>query len=225
MSNKPTFEESLPVIIEQIEKRRKKWNVHVSWIDYDDIRQLLLLHIFKKWSQFDPDKGELSHWVSSICSAQIKNHWRNLLGNTVPPCEYCPANEGGDKCKIFETKDASRCGILAKWENTKKEKYNLKLAANIEDFSNTLQYKQEHTRSNYGEILDKITIIIKDKLTKKQYKVYEMLYIKNMDDEAIGQELGYRQAYGRKTGYASIRHYKRLIIEVIKQIIKEHDIL
>lgn len=226
MSLKPSFEDSLPCIIEQIEKRRKKWNVHISWIDFDDIKQLLLIHIFEKWYQFDPEKGELSHWVSSICSAQIKNHWRNLLGNTVPPCEYCPANEGGDKCKVFQTKDPEKCGILAKWENSKKEKYNLKLAANIDDFSNTLSYDHDHANHDYEAAHLKINILIKDKLTKKQYKIYEMLYVQNMNEDDIGKELGYKkQNSKRNTGYASLRIYKKIIIEKIKEVIRENDII
>jgi hypothetical protein len=223
--SKPTFEESLPCIIEQVEKRRKKWNVHVSWIDFDDIRQLLLIHIFKKWSQFDPERGELSHWVSSICSAQIKNHWRNLLGNTVPPCECCPANEGGDKCKIFQLKDPSKCAILKKWEDTKREKYNLKLAANIEDFSNILYYRSDGHNKNYEEAFQKITILIKNKLTKKQYMIYEMLYIKNIDEEEVGRKLGYKTEEGRKTGYSSLLAHKKKIMEVIKRIIRDNDII
>lgn len=223
MKKNKSFEQSLPVIIEQIEKRRKRWTVRIPYVDFDDIKQLLLIHIFKKWNQFDPDKGELSHWVSKICSAQIKNHWRNFLGNTVPPCDYCPANEGGDKCRIFGTQDPTQCGILAKWAKTKTEKYNLRLAANIDEHEHTL-YK-DGNEINYEQALTTITNLIRKELTKRQFLIYQMLYLENKTESEVGKELGYKSSHGRSAGYASILAYKKIIIQKIKNIIREHDIV
>lgn len=221
--NKPSFEESIPIIEEQIEKRRNKWNIKINYIDFDDVKQLLFLHIYKKWYQFDPSRGELSHWISAICSAQIKNHWRNFLGSALPPCNGCAADEGGDKCRIYQLKDSSKCQLLAKWEKTKKEKYNLSLATNIEGQENILIYDSGQIH-DYESAQKKISDLLKIKLTKKQYKVYKLLYIDHLTDDEARKALGYDDK-NKKPGYSIIFNYKKVIIQRAREILKEHDII
>ena len=70
---RPTFEECYSIIDEEIKKRRSKWSLtSLSWMDYDDVSQIIRTHIFKKWHLFDHEKP-LGPWLNRIITNQIKN--------------------------------------------------------------------------------------------------------------------------------------------------------
>ena len=48
------FEECIEKIDHEITKRKNKWNLTaISWMDFDDVSQILRIHIFKKWHLYD----------------------------------------------------------------------------------------------------------------------------------------------------------------------------
>ena len=58
------FEENISIIDEEINKRRNKWTLSsIAWIDFEDISQILKIHIFKKWHLFDQEKPLLP-WLN-----------------------------------------------------------------------------------------------------------------------------------------------------------------
>ena len=72
----PSFEESISIIDNEISKRRNKWNLSsLTWIDFDDVSQIIRIHIYKKWHLYNP-KQPLAPWVNRIISNQIKNSFR-----------------------------------------------------------------------------------------------------------------------------------------------------
>ena len=69
---KPKFEDVIEKIDTEILKRRGKWNLTIlSWMDFDDVSQILRIHIYKKWHLYDPEKP-LAPWLNRIISNQIK---------------------------------------------------------------------------------------------------------------------------------------------------------
>ena len=44
------FEDCIEKIDLEINKRRSRWNLTaLSWMDFDDVSQIIRIHIFKKW--------------------------------------------------------------------------------------------------------------------------------------------------------------------------------
>ena len=76
---KPTFEESFDLINQEIRKRTNKWSLSsLNWMDFDDVSQIIRLHIYEKWHLYDASKP-LGPWLNRIISNQIKNLIRNHL--------------------------------------------------------------------------------------------------------------------------------------------------
>ncbi len=67
---------------------------------------------------------------------------------------------------------------------------------------------------------------MKKTLTEKQYHIYEMLYIKDLDIAEAAEKLGYKSnEKGRKAGYKQIKNFEKLFKDTAKKIISEHDIV
>jgi hypothetical protein len=65
----PTFEESIDVINVEINKRKNKWSLTVlSWLDFDDVAQIIRLHIYRKWEQYNIEKP--------LCPMVEPNHFQ-----------------------------------------------------------------------------------------------------------------------------------------------------
>ena len=98
---KPKFEDFIDQIDAEIRKRKSKWSLTaLSWMDFDDVSQILRIHIFKKWHLYDTKKP-LNPWINRIISNQIKNLIRNNYGNYCRPCLKCAAAEAGNLCYIY----------------------------------------------------------------------------------------------------------------------------
>ena len=51
------FEDCIQVVDTEINKRRSKWNLTaLAWMDFDDVSQILRIHIYKKWHLYDQAK-------------------------------------------------------------------------------------------------------------------------------------------------------------------------
>ena len=80
------FEEHYDEILHEINKRRAKWTMKgVVSLDFDDVSQILLRHLYIKIDQYNPDKGPLVKWINMIISNQIKNILRNIYYNHSRP--------------------------------------------------------------------------------------------------------------------------------------------
>src|SRR3954463_12198071 len=127
----PQFEDCIEQINQEINKRKNKWNLTVlAWLDYEDVSQILRIHIYKKWHLYDPARP-LGPWINRVISSQIKNLIRNNYGNYCRPCLRCAAAEGEDGCRIY-AKQCNTCPMYAKWENSKKNAHDTKLPVSLE---------------------------------------------------------------------------------------------
>ena len=52
------FEDCIEQIDSEIRKRKSRWNLTaLSWMDFDDVSQIIRIHIFKKWHLYDQSKS------------------------------------------------------------------------------------------------------------------------------------------------------------------------
>lgn len=234
MAKKPkvTYEESYCIIEEELNKRRGKWFLtSLAWIDFDDVKQIISAHIYKKWDQWD-QKRPLRPWLNRIISNQLKNILRNYYSNYAKPCLNCPFNQSGiteeneaGLCGFTESKmQCNECPLYAKWEKTKKSAYDIKMAVTIENHAHEIKssssttFEMEEAQKRLHEEMRKI-------LSEKNFQIYTMLFVKNMTDEQVAAKLGYKTTEtGRKAGYKQIKNLKKQFKAKAEKILKTKDI-
>jgi len=214
--NKPSFESSIDLINVEINKRRGKWNLSsLSWIDFDDVAQIIRIHIFKKWHLYNYKKP-LAPWVNRIISNQMKNLIRNNYLNFIKPCAQCPEAENEDGCKKFG-KQCSACPLYKDWEKNKKHAYNLNMPVSFDSLENSpaISYTDNIDVDKFKSDLD---IKMRRMLRPLEWKLYEMLYIKKMSEKQAARKMGYRSSEkNRNPGYKQIKNMQKSIIAKIKE--------
>lgn len=223
MAKKPSFESLIDVINSEIIKRKNKWNLTaINWMDFNDVSQILRIHIYKKWHLYD-HKKPLAPWVNRIISNQIKNLIRNNYSNFTRPCLKCAAAEGEDGCTIYNLQ-CNRCPLYANWEKSKKNAHDTKLTLSIENHSQEINdlpmdnFNLEKTASNIHFKMQKV-------LKPIEWKVYQYLYIDGKDEEQTAKLMGYRTSEkNRIAGYKQIKNIKKIIIFKVKKHLYNGDI-
>lgn len=230
------FEDKFKDICLEIKKRRGRWFLDsLAWFDFEDVEQIIRAHIYRKWDQWDQSR-DLGPWINKIITNQMKNILRNNYSNFVRPCLNCPFNHS--KSKDSEgIKPGSFCGftasgyqdgscpLYAKWEKTKKSAYDIKMAVAIENHS--LEVGAMHEGFvDIDSAAKKLHAAMRKILPQKQYMVYEMLYIKHMEEVEVAKVMGYKTSEkGRKAGYKQIKNLKKIFKEKATQALEEGDIM
>ena len=222
-NEKLEFENFIDEINAEIAKRRNKWNLTaLTWMDFDDVSQILRIHIYKKWHLYNPEKP-LSPWLNRIISNQIKNLIRNNYGNYSRPCLKCDAAEGEEFCKIYE-KQCNDCPLFANWEKTKKNAHDIKIPVPLENHEQevfNLQGQEGNLQGNIEKIHEKM----KNNLKPLEWKVYKLLYIDNLTEEQAAKKMGYKTSEkNRSPGYKQIKNLQKNIILKAKKFIKRGDV-
>ena len=220
---KPKFEDFIEQIDLEIRKRKSKWNLTaLSWMDFDDVSQILRIHIFKKWHLYDTRKP-LNPWINRIISNQIKNLIRNNYGNYCRPCLKCAAAEAGDLCYIYG-KQSETCPLYANWVKTKKQAYDAKLPVSINDHSHELN-ATEYCDLDVMALLEKLNKKMESTLKPAEWKIYKALYIDDMSEEEAATLMGYKtNEKNRVPGYKQIKNVKKSIIKKVKKMLEEGEI-
>jgi len=220
------FEEKLPIIEIEIRKRRNKWQLNVlKWMSFEDVEQIIKLHIFKKWNMWDQKKA-LEPWLSRVIANQIRNLIRNNYTNYVKPCMSCPYNLGDDFCalNISGTQDSS-CEKYAVWSKSKRYGYNIKLPLELENHSREVEEMPLH-QLDFSQSISLLNQEMKKVLSENYFRAYEMLFFEKMSDEDVAKFLGYRSSEkNRKIGYKQIKNLKKLFRDKAIEILKNKDIL
>ncbi len=209
------FEDKLREIETALEKKRSKWDLDaVPSVDYDDIKQIIMTHIYKKWHLWDQTKP-IEPWLSRVVSNQFKNLLRNHYGNYVNPCP--------DQHK--EDHDPLTCPICIKWNNSKKSAYDIKLAVTMENHMHEISERKD----NFLDIelaTRKLESEMKVILNKRHFVAFRMLFVQNKSDEDVAKYLGFKTSERKRSaGYKQIKNLKKIFQEKAKQIMKERDIL
>lgn len=221
--NPLNFEDYLPQIITEINKRRSKWSLTaLAWMDFDDVAQIIRFHIFQKWDLYDPTRP-LAPWLNTVISAQINNIIRNNYGNYCRPCLKCDAAESPDLCRIY-TKQCNKCPLYAIWEKTKKRAYDVKLPVSLEYHSQEVS-NQMYDHFDLDAAAKNLHLKMEQILKPTEWKVYKMLYIQYLTDDQVASKMGYKTSEkNRSPGYKRIKNIKKLIITKVKKILQSGDV-
>jgi len=222
-SPKATFESKISEINQEISKRKHKWSLTtLAWMDFNDVAQILRIHIYKKWNMYD-QKQPLAPWINRIVSNQIKNLIRNNYGNYSRPCLKCAAAENEDGCNIYGTQ-CNKCPLFAKWEKSKKSAHDIKLPVALEN----------HTQEVHNIIEDEIDIEkaaqnihlkMRQVLKPIEWKFYELYYIQHKSEEDSAKFMGYKTSEkNRKIGYKQVKNLKKAIMIKVKKYLYNGDI-
>ena len=229
--DKPSFEESIPIIDVELAKRKSKWRLNaIAWMDYEDVCQKIRLHIFNKWGQWDPKKGLLLPWVNRIITNQMRNLVRNNYSSFSRPCLQCVHNQGNNLCELYDTQ-CSSCPLYAKWEKGKKNAHDVKMPISINenflknegDFENRpLDIKDNYSFVDYEGDIKKINVKMKERLSLVEWKIYNFLFIEYKSDVETAKLMGYKTSEkNRSPGYKQIKKIKNKIYIIAKEIASE----
>lgn len=234
LKNKKNFEEMYVIIDELIKKRQAKWNLKaLAWLDFEDIEQIIKIHIYAKWHLWD-QRRPIGPWINRIVTNQLRNIIRNNYTSYVKPCVSCPFNydngnhEGSHEgfCGFTKSKvQCAECPLYAKWEKTKKNAYDLKIPVSLEN------HKNYHTNFEYIESVDfqkgeqRLHDLMKQNLNDKQFFIYKMFFIDCLSEDEIAQVLKFKTSEkGRKAGYKQIKNLKKLFYLKAKELISKTDL-
>jgi len=205
-----TFEEAIPIIDEQLKRQQKKWKLKATpWMDYDDVSQLIRLHIYKKWDKYDQSQP-LAPWVSRVISHQIWNMLRNHYGNVVSPCSGCASKLQNNGCEIYG-EVGLQCPMYKNWFYNKKAKYDIKLPVPLETHQGEVYDMFEEGMIDSFNI-EKFHERMRQSLKLREWEIYELLYLsKGGCEKSLGVQ------------YRQIQSLKKKFYAIAKEIINEQN--
>jgi RNA polymerase sigma factor (sigma-70 family) len=224
-----SFEDKLDEINELLVRNRVKWQLDaLSWMDYDDVCQIIRTHIYTKWSLWDQSRA-FKPWCSSVISNQIFNLVRNNYANFAKPCLKCEFNTGAESCSRTKSlKQDSSCKLYLKWEKSKKNAYDIKIPVSIND-SEIINTLKEVSCFNYEEKIEEIHSKILSQLSNTRHReIYRMLYIEGLEEETVAKKMNFKKdttSERKSNRYKQITNLKKKFYELAKQVIIENDIL
>jgi RNA polymerase sigma factor (sigma-70 family) len=221
-----SFEDKLEQIEAALERKRSKWDLDaVAYVDYDDIKQIIMSHIYKKWHLWDQSKP-IEPWLSRVVSNQFKNLLRNHYGNYARPCLRCSHNTGGDGCDRNRSGiQENSCADYKEWEQKKKAAYDIKLAVTIENHTHEVCERKD-TFLDLEKATSRLQTEMIKTLNRRQFVAFKMLFIENKTEEEVAKYLGFKTSEKRRSaGYKQIKNLKKIFQEKAKEIIKEKDII
>jgi len=224
--DKKRFEDYIEVIETAIRKQRSRWRLDcIAWFDFEDVEQVIKLHIYNKWDMWD-QKRPLEPWINIIVTNQIRNLVRNHYGNYIKPCSNCEFNMGDEACSYTPSKSQnSECSKYAKWAKTKKAAFDLKIAVPSENHLHEMSYDPE-SEMCFNSCIEKLNHYMKICLSEVHYSAYEMLYFKDATEEDVAKMMGYKtNEKKRKAGYRQVKNLKKMFQEKASEIIQENDII
>ncbi len=217
------FEDCIDVIDQEISKRRNKWTLtSIAWMDFDDISQILKIHIYKKWHLYDNSKP-LAPWLNRIISNQLKNLIRNNYSNYCKPCLKCAAAEPDSACSIYGSQD-DRCPLYKSWVQKKKSAYDVKMALPLEKHKEQIN-EVEISPADIELGIFKLNKKLKEILKPNEWIVYEGFYVLNKSEKEIAEQLNFKTTEKNRTpGYKQIKNIQKAILIKAKKILSKNDL-
>ena len=206
---------------------RPKWQLSaLACIDYDDVCQIIRLHIYKKWHLWDQSRP-FKPWASMIISNQIKNLIRNNYSSFAKPCLRCPHNMGANNCDLTKSKEQDEsCPDFAKWRKKKERAFNIKLPVSLEEGTSTGTASLKDFL-DYQKSSEKLHKLVMEQLNEKHKKIYYMLYIENINENDVAKKFGFKadSAKRKSPRYKQMANLKKKFYTIAVKIIKNHDII
>lgn len=230
---KKKFEDMYEIIDQVIKKRKNKWKLKaITWFDFEDIEQIIKVHIHKKWHLWDQSRA-IEPWVNRIVTNQIRNIIRNNYTSFARPCLSCPFNQNkeGDSgvemsCGFTTSgKQCNECPLYAKWEKVKKAAYDVKITVSLENHKNYFMNCESSVSYDYKNAETKLHNLMKNNLSDKHFFIYKMFFIDNLNDDQVASILKFKTSEkGRKAGYKQIKNLKKMLYIKAQTLLKENDI-
>ncbi len=221
--NRDLYEEHSQLIERELNKRKHKWHLTaISYMDFDDVKQIIKLHISKKIHLYDENKAVFINWLNTLISNQILNLLRNHYGSFSKICNKCYAEDGENRCLIYG-EQCSKCPAYHNWELSKKSAYNVKLTLSTENHVNEISNLPQKTfdvEKNIPLFHKKIFSLLND----SELAVYKLIYV-NHKSETYTASVIFKKSANLVTQkeLKSIENIKDRILVKAKEIIYSDD--
>jgi hypothetical protein len=154
----------------------------------------------------------------------LRNHYSNFSR----PCLKCKFNTGEYGCSVYGTQNGG-CRDYAKWEKTKKSAYDIKFpvsmnSPNSQNPETTLESVLQSTEMGLDieHIIPIFNDIMKKNLSTIEWKVYEYMYLQNIEEADIAKKMGYKLSYkDGRPAYRQISKIKSKILQKARVLVKE----
>jgi hypothetical protein len=191
-------------------------------MDYDDVSQIIRIHIFKKWDQYEQSRP-IQPWLNTIITNQIRNLIRNVYSNYSRPCLKCGASIEPDKCSIYK-EQCNTCPLFAHWQKRKEPATQIKIPVSMENHMNEVSQIFDETSDVFRHV-EALHKKMKETLKPIEWQVYEGLFILGDDENAVATKLGYiSNEAGRSPGYKQIRNIRKIIIDKAKKCLAKGEV-
>lgn len=220
-----TYEEKYPIIEREIRKRRNKWQLDIlRHMSFEDVEQILKLHIWKKWHLWDQSR-KLENWISKVCTHQIMNLMRNLYTNYARPCVQCKHSLGEEGCaQTLSGEQCAECPLYAKWLKNKVNGYHIKMPLELENHTREVNEKIDDG-INYQETFRRLHDEMAKILSAKQLKAFNLLFVEGKSDEEAAKELKLKDNQKNKNSLKKqIAELKSELFQITQRVLKESDI-
>jgi len=233
MERKFSYEEKSEVIDTALKKRVRQWHLYaISWLDYDDVCQLIRTHIFVKWDLWDQARP-LEPWINRIITNKIYNLLRDNYSSFARPCINCKHNQSTERetgqddslCSLTKSGTQSdECDLFAKWQKTRMHAYNVKIPVSLEFHAH-----ERHTSPEDHLCIDdaakRLHSEMRKSLSSKHFFIYKMLFIDGLTDPEVARILGYKSSEpGRGHGYKSLKNLRNSYKKVAREIVENEDL-
>lgn len=213
--NKEKIENLIPIIVHEIGKRRKKWTL--TSLSFDDVSQIVLIKVVRKYHTFVPERGEFIHWVNRVITNSIKNVLRdNYLKYSRPCILGCIHNTDDDHCSLTKSgKQCAECPLYRDWERLKKQQFNINQPLALENHIQEIDspfFDMERAEKNLHEEM-------RNRLKPREWKIYKNIYIDCKNSDPKENTI---KSYG--LSYANYAKLEKLFIETAKKIISEQEV-
>ena len=99
------------------------------------------------------------------------------------------------------------------------------MAVTIENHPSEV-FSMQDSHVDIDASIQKLSKELKKVLPQKQYKIYDMLYVKHMDEEDVAKIMGYKTSEkGRKAGYKQLKNLKKIFKDKAINILKKGEVM
>jgi len=223
IGTRKAFEDCIDEINIEINKRKNKWNLTaLAWLDFEDVAQILRIHIYRKWGLYDQNRP-LGPWINRVISSQIKNLIRNHYSNFSRPCLRCDAAESDELCVIF-ARQCAECPLYKQWLTTKKNAYDTKLPVPLENHVQEVFSRTEDS-IDIERSAANLHLKMEEILKPVEWRIYKALYVEHKSEEEAAQMMGYRTSEkNRSPGYKQIRNVKKAILIKVRKCLSNNEV-
>lgn len=232
-NDRQTIEQRLPFVEKTVEKRRRKWTL--TTLAFDDVKQIIMIHVWKKYGTFDPAKAPFEHWLNAVISSQWKNVLRDNLFRWSRPCIRdggCVYNVGNGGCGYTKSgTQCNECALYKEWSQKKEAEHNIKASLALEHHAQEVS----NVQSDFVDIEGKKKVIddkMRVELTQWERNIYRFIYVMHMTPLEATKELE-KLARKRKRplgandaiDYQAVLKASKMMKQMILQIIEREDLI